>query len=177
MPQLSCYLIFMSDNNFFDISSLPYRPCVGIALFNSLGQVFVGERIDTPTQWQMPQGGIDEREGVIPAAFRELKEETGITNVELLHIVPRKVRYDVPPELSMKHWGGRFRGQEQNWVALKFLGCDQDIDLKHHEPHEFSRWQWVELEHTLDLIVPFKRDAYREVIGLLSHLVPTRGNV
>lgn len=150
---------------------LPYRPCVGICLMNADKHVFVGQRIDSPGAWQMPQGGVDNEEDISHAAFRELAEETGITQVELLRIAEEKIRYDVPYELSVKHWGGQYRGQEQTWVAMRFTGNDADVRLDAHEPQEFSHWQWVPLANTVDLIVPFKRDTYRKVVSLFEDLV------
>lgn len=144
-----------------------YRPCVGIALFNKNGQVFVGERIDTPDAWQMPQGGIDEGENIENAALRELKEEIGTDKATLVKIIDEKIRYDLPPELKTKLWSGKYAGQEQTWIAMQFDGKDSDIDLNADDHPEFSQWKWVELDKTLDLIVPFKRDVYKKVIAAL----------
>lgn len=144
--------------------TLPYRPCVGIALFNADGKVFVGERIDTPGAWQMPQGGIDEGEDLKVAALRELKEEIGTDKATLLRIHDKKIPYDLPPHLLGKLWGGQYGGQIQTWVAMRFTGNDSDIDLEADDHPEFSRWQWVPLEETTDLIVPFKKDTYLKVI-------------
>lgn len=147
----------------------PYRPCVGIALFNQDGKVFVGERIDSPGAWQMPQGGIDDGETLEQAAFRELQEEVGTNKAEILHIMPKTICYDLPQDLAIKHWNGRYRGQEQTWIAMRFLGQDHDIAITHSADHmEFSAWRWVKLKDTLDLIVPFKRGVYRKIIAEFS---------
>lgn len=151
-------------------NSLPYRLCVGIVLFNPQGLVFVGERIDTQGAWQMPQGGIDEGEDIVSAALRELGEEVGTNKADIIHIAKETVRYDFPPELSIQNLTNRYRGQEQTWVAMRFLGEDTDIRLDAHDPAEFSRWQWVELSRTVDLIVPFKRETYRQVISLFQDI-------
>ncbi len=147
------------------MTNLPYRPCVGIALFNNEGKVFVGERIDTPEAWQMPQGGIDEGEDIEAAALRELKEEIGTNNATLLKIHDQKIRYDLPPELQKRLWNGQYAGQEQTWVAMRFDGQDSDIVLDADARPEFSKWQWVDLDKTIDLIVPFKRKTYERVIS------------
>ncbi|MDH5723528.1 MAG: RNA pyrophosphohydrolase [Alphaproteobacteria bacterium] len=149
---------------------LPYRPCVGICLFNAIGQVFVGERIDTPGAWQMPQGGIDENELIEDTALRELREEIGTDKAELLKIAAETICYDLPEHLVTSLWNGKYRGQEQHWVAMRFTGCSEDIDLNAHSPAEFSSWQWVELHKTLDLIVPFKRKVYEFVIDQFSDI-------
>lgn len=150
-----------------DKTKRPYRPGVGIALFNKDGLVFVGERIDTPGAWQMPQGGIDEGEDIEAAVIRELKEEIGTDKAEIIKIAEEKICYDLPDDLLETLWNGQFRGQEQTWVAARFLGVDKDIVLDADDHPEFSNWQWVPLEKTLDLIVPFKKDTYRKVIQLL----------
>lgn len=147
-----------------------YRPCVGICLFNDAGKVFVGERIDTPGAWQMPQGGIDEGEDIERAAYRELFEEAGTAQAEIIGIHDKKIRYDLPPHLmGVGHegrvlWNGQFKGQEQTWVAMRFTGTDADINLSAHDPAEFSQWKWEDLHRVTDLIVPFKRDVYAQVI-------------
>jgi putative (di)nucleoside polyphosphate hydrolase len=141
-----------------------YRPCVGIALFNKDGQVFVGERIDTPGAWQMPQGGIDEGENLTLAAFRELKEEIGTDKATIIKIHEKTIKYDLPNELQKKFWNGQYIGQEQTWIAMRFEGQDSNIILDADEHPEFSKWQWIDLDKTLDLIVPFKRNTYEQVI-------------
>ncbi len=150
-----------------------YRPCVGIALFNKDGKVFVGERIDTPGAWQMPQGGIDPDEDLHTAAFRELKEEIGTDKADILEILAEKVRYETPPELReklQKIWGAPYIGQEQIWIAMRFTGNDSDIDLEAYEHPEFSQWQWANLPETLNLIVPFKHTTYQKIIeAFISH--------
>lgn len=153
-----------------DVSSLPYRPCVGLALFNDKGQVFVGERIDTPGAWQMPQGGIDAGEDIKQAAMRELKEEIGTDKAEILQIASQTIAYDLPPHLQKKLWQGRYRGQEQSWVALRFTGKDHEINLTAYDPPEFRNWQWIDLDKTLELVVPFKRMTYEKVIALFANI-------
>jgi putative (di)nucleoside polyphosphate hydrolase len=151
-------------------NNLPYRPCVGLCLFNPDGLVFVGERIDSRGAWQMPQGGIDDGEEITTAAYRELKEEIGTDQADIIKIADQKICYEVPPELSTKHWGGKYRGQEQTWVALRFTGQDSDIRLDAHLPQEFDKWQWVPLSETVNLIVPFKRETYAKVIDLFKDI-------
>lgn len=146
-------------------SSLPYRPGVGLMLFNPQGLVFTAKRIDTEADaWQMPQGGIDEGETPRQAAFRELKEEIGTDSAEILGESADWFRYDLPQDLVGKVWKGRFRGQTQKWFALRFTGRDCDIDIRTEHP-EFRDWRWSRFDQLLTLIVPFKRDLYRAVIS------------
>ena len=152
----------------------PYRPCVGIMLLNSDGLVFVGNRIDVPgDHWQMPQGGIDKGEEPVDAAYREVREETGIeaSKVELIRQSSTWHSYDLPKPLSRKIWGGKYRGQTQCWFALRFNGDDSDIDLGTHKA-EFSQWRWVGLRELPSLIVPFKRHTYQQVIEEFRDVVP-----
>jgi putative (di)nucleoside polyphosphate hydrolase len=153
-----------------DIQKLPYRSGVGICLFNKDGLVFVGERLDTRYAWQMPQGGIDKGEDITKAALRELKEEIGTDKAKIIRIIEEKIRYELPPELQQRLWRGKYRGQEQTWVAAKFLGTDADININADEKPEFGRWQWVPIEKTIELIVPFKRDTYRQVVEFFRDL-------
>ncbi|HVI87372.1 MAG TPA: RNA pyrophosphohydrolase [Dongiaceae bacterium] len=152
------------------IAALPYRPCVGITLFRQDGKVFVAQRIDNPgPAWQMPQGGIDDDEDPLKAAWREMKEEIGTNKAELVGESRGWLEYDLPHDLVPKIWKGRFRGQRQKWFAFRFEGSDQDIDIatKHAE---FSAWKWVDFVTVPDLIVPFKRDLYRQVVAEFQHL-------
>jgi len=149
------------------IAKLPYRACVGMLLLNPAGKVFVGRRIDTAKEgdniWQMPQGGIDKGETPEQAVLREMAEEIGTDKAEIVAESRHWLRYDLPPQLVGKVWKGRYRGQEQRWFALRFLGQDSDIDLATAHP-EFDAWRWVELEDVPALVIPFKRDTYRAVV-------------
>jgi putative (di)nucleoside polyphosphate hydrolase len=149
-------------------SDLPYRPCVGIMLFNRDGKVFVGKRIDQTVEgWQMPQGGIDKGESPKQAALRELKEEVGTDKAEIISEMEDWITYDLPKHLIGVAFHGKYRGQKQKWFALRFTGEDGDIDLTTHEP-EFSAFRWVDLKTLPSLIVPFKRDTYKAVIAALG---------
>ncbi len=147
------------------IARLPYRLNTGIMLVNPAGRVFVGERLDSPEAWQMPQGGIDAGEDPRQAALRELREETSIPPalVQVQAELPDWVAYDLPLELVPKLWKGRYRGQKQRWFLMRFQGADADIDIQTRHP-EFSRWQWLEPEALLARIVPFKRPVYEQVL-------------
>jgi putative (di)nucleoside polyphosphate hydrolase len=149
-------------------SDLPYRPCVGIMLFNADGKVFVGKRIDQTVEgWQMPQGGIDKGETPREAALRELGEEAGTDRCEIIGEMEDWITYDLPEHLIGVAFHGKYKGQRQKWFAMRFTGKDSDIDLTAHEP-EFSDYQWVSLADLPGLIVPFKRETYRAVIAALG---------
>jgi putative (di)nucleoside polyphosphate hydrolase len=154
---------------------LPYRPCAGFMLVNSQGLVFVGQRIDPSAHgyWQMPQGGIDPGEDVREAALRELAEETGIAAhlVEVIAPASRSVIYDLPDDLLGKVWQGKYRGQEQHWFLGRFLGEDSDIDLEAHDPPEFNEWRWIEPGLLPELIIPFKRAVYEELLAEFGELI------
>lgn len=157
------------------IADLPYRPCVGVMLVNASGRVFVGKRIDNKEgdAWQMPQGGIDDGEELHPAALRELAEETGVapTLVTIIAESREEYFYDLPEELLGRLWGGKFRGQRQKWLLLRFGGEDSDIRLDAHDPAEFCEWRWVEPELLPELIVPFKKRVYRQIVEEFRDLI------
>ena len=149
---------------------LPYRPCVGVMLINRDGKVFVGRRIDQTVEgWQMPQGGIDEGETPAETALRELKEEVGSDKAVILREHGEWLCYDLPDHLLGVALHGKYRGQRQKWLALRFTGEDSDIDLRTHEP-EFATWKWVAMKDLPSLIVPFKRDIYQKVIAAFADL-------
>jgi putative (di)nucleoside polyphosphate hydrolase len=144
---------------------LPYRLSVGVMLINREGLVFVGRRIDqTVESWQMPQGGIDEGETPAVAALRELKEEIGTDKAEPIAVLDGWLDYDLPKHLLGAALHGRYRGQRQKWLAMRFTGQDGDIDLGTHEP-EFAAWKWLPVDQLTELIVPFKRDTYVKVVA------------
>ncbi|MCE8006798.1 RNA pyrophosphohydrolase [Aestuariivita sp.] len=149
-----------------EIAKLPYRPCVGVMLMNAAGQVFVGQRRDRYTEaWQMPQGGVDKGEDARGAALRELWEETGVSAdlVEMVAETDEWLPYDLPHDLVPQIWKGRYRGQEQKWFLLRFLGEDAQVNIETEHP-EFSAWRWQPPDQLVDKIVPFKRAVYSRVL-------------
>jgi putative (di)nucleoside polyphosphate hydrolase len=152
-----------------------YRPAVGIMLLNKAGNVFVGRRIDMPAglaAWQMPQGGIDPGETPRQAAIRELREEVGTDKAEILAKSRAWLHYDLPAEIARGlSWGGRFRGQRQKWFAMRFTGTDADIDPGATEHPEFDAWEWVAPARLPEMIVPFKRRLYLDVLAEFRDLL------
>jgi len=149
---------------------LPYRPCVGIMLLNRAGFAFVGRRIDQTVEgWQMPQGGIDDGEDTAAAGLREMKEEIGTDKAVILREMDEWLCYDLPKHLLGVALRGRYRGQKQKWLAMRFTGADRDINIKTHEP-EFAAWKWLPIETLPSLIVPFKREIYSKVVAAFRDL-------
>jgi len=161
---------------------MPYRPCVGAALFNARGEVFIGRRkggqgpeYDNQThEWQMPQGGIDGNESAFVAARRELFEETSVRSATLIGEAPAWFHYDLPDAALGKALHGKFRGQTQKWFAFRFTGDEAEINVLAPgggvHPAEFVDWRWEALERLPDLIVPFKRPVYEQVVAAFSAL-------
>jgi putative (di)nucleoside polyphosphate hydrolase len=166
-----------------DRESLPYRDCVGVAVFNDRGQVLIGRRraqgdpedsAELGAPWQMPQGGIDKGEEPKAAALRELFEETSIRSVELVAEVPGWIYYDLPDAMLGTALKGKYRGQRQRWFAYRFVGGEREITVSEpgdgSMPAEFDTWRWEELSRLPDLIVPFKREAYLQVVAAFKDL-------
>jgi putative (di)nucleoside polyphosphate hydrolase len=162
---------------------MPYRDCVGVAVFNREGKVFIGRRkpdkwIEDKTEfaapWQMPQGGIDKGEEPAVAALREMFEETSIRSVQPLGEAPDWVYYDLPDEALGIALKGKYRGQRQRWFAYLFTGEESEINVAEpgdgSMPAEFDVWRWEELGKLPDLVVAFKRDAYGKVVAAFAHL-------
>ncbi len=146
-----------------DLSNLPLRSGVGIVVLNKENKVFVAKRIDNPKNfWQMPQGGVDEGEDFLKAAYRELEEETSIKNVKLIKELDGTITYELPDRLLGLIWKGKYRGQKQKWFLMRFVGMDNEINIKTKHP-EFLEWKWVDLDKITDLVVDFKLHVYKEV--------------
>ena len=146
-----------------DLSNLPLRSGVGIVVLNKENKVFVAKRIDNPKNfWQMPQGGVDEGEDFLKAAYRELEEETSIKNVKLIKELDGTITYELPDRLLGLIWKGKYRGQRQKWFLMRFVGMDNEINIHTKHP-EFLEWKWVDLDKITDLVVDFKLHVYKEV--------------
>jgi putative (di)nucleoside polyphosphate hydrolase len=150
---------------------MSYRPGVGIVLFNAAGDVLIAERLDNPGAWQLPQGGIDEGEAPEIAVFREMEEEIGTRNAEIIGMIEDWITYDLPQPYAQKLWKGKYKGQKQKWIALRFLGKDADIRLDTHAEPEFSQWKWVPLKTIPAYAVSFKRSIYERVAQEFSKFV------
>ena len=146
-----------------DFSDLPLRSGVGIIVLNKDNKVLVAKRIDNPKNfWQMPQGGIDEGEDFLKAAYRELDEETSIKNVKLIKELDDTITYELPDHLIGIIWKGKFRGQKQKWFLMRFVGEDKEIDIKTKNP-EFLDWKWIDLDQITEVVVDFKLHVYKEL--------------
>lgn len=162
--------------------NLPYRPCVGILVLNAQGLVWTGHRkvelnsemTGSSQLWQMPQGGIDKGETPLEAARREIYEEAGMESLTLVAEAPDWINYDLPPDRIGITWGGKYRGQTQKWFAFRFLGEETEIRIDPppggHKA-EFDEWAWKPMKSLPDLVVPFKRKVYKEVVAVFEHLV------
>ena len=152
-------------------SNLPLRKGVGIALLNNNNQIFVAKRIDNPNDfWQMPQGGVDIGEDPLEAAFRELKEETSIKSVELVQEVNNEITYLLPDSLLGIIWKGKYKGQTQKWFIMRFLGSDNEINLRTKHP-EFLDWKWIEVDSITEKVVDFKLHVYEQIKKELKDLI------
>jgi len=139
------------------------RSGVGIVVLNKDNKVFVARRIDNKKNfWQMPQGGVDKGEDYLTAAYRELEEETSIKNVDLIKEFDELISYELPENLLGVIWNGKYRGQEQKWFVMRFLGHDSEVNIKTKNP-EFCEWKWIDLENITDLVVDFKLHVYEIV--------------
>jgi putative (di)nucleoside polyphosphate hydrolase len=146
-------------------------------LLNKQGLVWVGRRFQKQNDdgvgywWQMPQGGIDEGEDPAVAAIRELEEETAVRSAEIIAEAPGWYNYDLPENLIGLSWKGKYRGQSQKWFAARFTGNDSEINLAPPgHKQEFDQWRWARMDEIVDLIVPFKKPVYEQVVKAFRHL-------
>ena len=155
-------------NNFVN---LPLRDGVGIVVLNKDNKVFVAKRIDNQKNfWQMPQGGVNKDEDYLTAAYRELEEETSINNVDLIKEIDGLITYELPKNLLGIIWKGKYKGQKQKWFVMRFLGLDNEINIKTKNP-EFCEWKWIDLENITDLVVDFKLHVYKEVKKKVKEII------
>jgi len=151
--------------------NLPLRSGVGIVVLNENNKVFVAKRIDNPQNfWQMPQGGIDEGEDLLDAAYRELEEETSIKKVELISELDGLITYLLPDHLLGIIWRGKYKGQKLKWFLMRYLGNDDEINIKTKNP-EFLDWKWIDLNQITEVVVDFKLHVYKEIQDKVKKLL------
>tara|TARA_B100001027_G_scaffold201306_1_gene161233 strand:- start:274 stop:753 length:480 start_codon:yes stop_codon:yes gene_type:complete len=151
--------------------NLPLRNGVGIILLNKKNKVLVARRIDNSKNfWQMPQGGIDDGEDFLSAAYRELEEETSIKSVKLIKQIERSTTYELPDHLLGIIWRGKFRGQKQKWFLMRFIGNDKEINIKTKKP-EFLEWKWINIDQLTEVVVDFKLHVYRELKKKIKEII------
>ncbi len=156
------------DNKFKD---LPLRNGVGIVVLNKENKIFVAKRIDNPKNfWQMPQGGVNKGEKLLSAALRELEEETGMKEVELIQEIDGTITYELPPHLLGIIWKGKYKGQKQKWFLMRYLGNDRDINIKTEKP-EFLEWKWIDLDLLTEVVVDFKLHVYKELKEKIQKII------
>ena len=152
-------------------NNLPLRNGVGIILLNKENKVFVAKRIDNPKDyWQKPQGGVNDKEQLLSAAFRELEEETSIKNVELIQEIDGNLTYELPKHLLGIIWKGKYKGQKQKWFLMRYLGDDNEINIKTAKP-EFLDWKWIDIEMITDVVVDFKLHVYEELKRKIKKII------
>ena len=154
-----------------DLSELPLRSGVGIVVINKSDKVFVAKRIDNPKNfWQMPQGGVDDGEDFLKAAYRELYEETSIKNVELIKELDGTITYELPDRLLGIIWKGKYKGQKQKWFLMRFVGEDKEINIKTKNP-EFLDWKWIDIDQITEVVVDFKFHVYKELKEKIKKII------
>ena len=150
---------------------LPLRSGVGIVLLNKENKVFVAKRIDNPKNFlQMPQGGVDDGEDYLSAAFRELEEETSVKNVKLIKEIEGTTRYELPDNLLGIIWKGKYKGQKQKWFLMRYIGKDEDININTKKP-EFLEWKWIDISRITDVVVDFKLEVYKELQEKIKKII------
>ena len=152
-------------------SNLPLRIGVGIIVLNSQNKVFVAKRKDNPVdKWQMPQGGVDDKEEILEAMKRELYEETSIKEIKVIKKLENWYEYELPNNLVGIIWKGKYRGQKQKWFVVRYLGQDSEIDINTQNP-EFIEWKWLEINKLPSVIVDFKKHIYKDLVIELKKII------